>query len=52
MVLSDGELNEAMERGELRISPPPGFELLVKPSSVDLRLDPFIQIIRRELRKV
>lgn len=49
MVLSDGELNEAMLEGELKISPPPGFDLLVKPSSVDLRLDPFIQIIRREL---
>lgn len=48
MVLSDGELNEAMERGELTIAPSQGFDILVKPSSVDLRLDPFIQVIRRE----
>ena len=48
MVLSDGELIEAMENGDLEISPPQGTDVLVKSASVDLRLHPTIQIIRPE----
>ncbi len=48
MVLSDGEIVESLERGELQISPPAGYNVLVKPSSVDMRLDPVIQVIRPE----
>ena len=46
MVLSDGEILEAMEKEELEIVPPSGKDVLVKSASVDMRLDPTIQIIR------
>ena len=49
MVLSDGEIRAALQRGELEISAPDGSEPLVKSSSVDLRLDPIIRVIRPDL---
>ena len=49
MVLSDGEILEAMESGELAISPPEGYEALVKSASVDMRLDPIIRVVRPEI---
>ena len=49
MVLSDGEIREALEKGNLIVSPPSGYEVLIKPSSIDLRLDPVIQVIRPDL---
>ena len=49
MVLSDGEILEAMESGELEISPPEGYDALVKSASVDMRLDPFIRVVRPEM---
>ncbi len=48
MVLSDGEIAEAIEKEGLVISPPEGYDVLVKSASVDMRLDPTIQVIRPE----
>ena len=49
MVLSDGEIHDALQSGELEISAPDGSQPLVKSSSVDLRLDPIIRVIRPHL---
>ena len=38
MVLSDGEIAEAIEKEGLVISPPEGYDVLVKSASVDMRL--------------
>ncbi len=48
MVLSDRDIRDAMGRGDLAISPPPGYDVLIGPSSIDLRLDPIIQVIRAD----
>ena len=48
MVLSDGEITDAIESEGLVITPPEGYDLLIKSASVDMRLDPTIQIIRPE----
>ena len=48
MILSDGEILEALENGTLGISPPEGYNILVKSASVDMRLSPHIQVIRPE----
>ena len=49
MVLSDNDIWRALENDELGIAPPDDLDLLVQPSSVDLRLDPVIQVTRPEL---
>ena len=49
MVLSDNEIWEAQEQGVITIIPPSGYELLVKPSSIDLRLSPKILVTREGL---
>jgi dCTP deaminase len=49
MVLSDGEIAEAIEKEGLVISPPEGYDVLVKSASVDMRLAPIIQVIRPEM---
>ena len=43
MLLSDGELQEAIETGELVFGPPP-MEGAIQPASVDLRLDAVIHV--------
>lgn len=48
MLLSDVDIFEAMEKGDLTIDPPEGHSLLVKSASVDMRLHPEIQVIRPE----
>ena len=48
MVLSDGEIADAIEKEGLVISPPEGYDVLIKSASVDMRLDPTIQVIRPE----
>ena len=40
MVLSDGEIWEALEKGEIVLDPFPEDRELVQPSSLDLRLGP------------
>ena len=49
MVLSDNDIWEAIETGDLEIRPPDGLGLLVQPSSIDLRLDSNIHVTRPEL---
>ena len=48
MLLSNGEITEAIEKEGLVISPPQGYDVLIKSASVDMRLDPAIQVIRPE----
>ena len=48
-VLSDRDIWQAIEDRELTITPPGKLDLLVRPSSIDLRLDPVIQVTSREL---
>lgn len=48
MLLSDQDIVDAMEAGDLTIVPPAGFEPLVKSASIDMRLHPVIQVIRPE----
>lgn len=49
MVLSDGEIQEAMADGDLHIALPDGYEPLVMAASLDMRLAPEIQVIRPHL---
>ena len=48
MLLSDADIFDAMEKGDLTISPPEGYSPLVKSASIDMRLHPVIQVIRPE----
>ena len=48
MLLSDCDIFDAMENGDLTVDPPDGFETLVKSASIDMRLHPQIQVIRPE----
>ena len=48
MVLSDGEIADAIHEGELVISPPEGYDVLIKSASVDMRLDPTSRSFRPE----
>ena len=47
--MSDNGIWKAIEDDELAIEPPDDTELLVQPSSVDLRLDPVLQVTRPDL---
>ena len=49
MVLSDGEITEALDTGELHIALPDGYEPLVMAASLDMRLDPEIKVVRPHL---
>jgi dCTP deaminase len=49
MILSDGEIDEAIQNEGLVISSPEGYDVLIKSASVDMRLDPTIQVIRPEM---
>lgn len=49
MVLSDGEIWEALANREMQIALPDGYHPLVKSASLDMRLDPEIQVIRPHL---
>ena len=49
MVLSDGEISDAIAMEELEILPPEGYRPLVRSASVDMRLDPIIRVIRPHL---
>lgn len=49
MILSDGEISDALKEGGLVISPPNGSRVLIKSASVDMRLDPTIRVIRKDL---
>lgn len=49
MVLSDGEIQDALRGGELEISLHDRSEPLIKSASVDMRLDPIIRVIRPDL---
>ena len=48
MLLSDKDIFDALESGELIVKPPDGHEVLVKSASIDMRLHPIIQVIRPE----
>lgn len=48
-VLSDKDIRSAIEAGELGIVPPGNCDVLIQPSSIDLRLDSSIQVTRPEL---
>lgn len=48
MILSDGEIWEALEIGSIVIDPYPDDPTVVQPSSVDLRLGPTLQVHRVE----
>ena len=48
MLLSDVDIFNAMQKGDLTIAPPEGYSPLVKSASVDMRLHPEIQVIRPE----
>lgn len=46
--MSDKDIFDAMDKGDLTVHPPHGFETLVKSASIDMRLHPQIQVIRPE----
>lgn len=48
MILSDGEIWEALENGDIVITPYPNDSSLVQPSSIDLRLGPKLLVHKRE----
>ena len=48
-VLSDRDIQAAIDNGDLGISTPRNKEVLIQPSSIDLRLSPSIQVVRSEL---
>lgn len=46
MILSDGDIRERLQRGDLQIDPFPDLEVQLQPASVDLRLDPRFVVYR------
>ncbi len=49
MVLSDNDILAAIDDGDLEITPPPGLNFLLKPSSIDPRLSSIIRVTRKDL---
>ncbi|MEE9285573.1 MAG: dCTP deaminase [Dehalococcoidia bacterium] len=51
MILSDGEIWDALESGELEIDPLPQDGSAIQPSSIDLLLDPVLRVQREDAVK-